>query len=84
MRLLVHTLIVTVLFTSSGCRFLRGAKPSGKDPFNDANSDNVSDEFGFVGREGRGHRPRDKESDGLTKSLSSPESRAILRNLGVD
>ena len=52
------------------------------DPTNDGSDS--ADEWDFVGSEGRGDLPRDKESDGLTKWISSPKARSIERNLGVD
>jgi hypothetical protein len=42
------------------------------------------DEWEFVGSEGRGGMQREKESDGLTKWISSPKARSIERNLGYD
>lgn len=42
------------------------------------------DEWEFVGTEGRNGMQREKESDGLTKWLSSPKARSIERNLGYD
>ena len=42
------------------------------------------DDWEFVGSEGRAEIPRQKETDGLTPILQSPEARAIERNLGYD
>jgi len=42
------------------------------------------DDYDFVGDEGRGDRPREKESDGLSKWVESPQARSINRNLGIE
>lgn len=42
------------------------------------------DDYDFVGEEGRGDRPREKESDGLSKWIESPQARSINRNLGIE
>jgi hypothetical protein len=54
------------------------------DPINDPNSKDYQDEWSTVGSEGRGDQSFDKESDALTKWISSPKARAIERNLGVE
>lgn len=42
------------------------------------------DDWKSVGEEARGEMPRQKETDGLTPLLQSPEARAIEKNLGYD
>ncbi len=42
------------------------------------------DEWSVAGSEGRGDKPIDRESDGLTKYVSSDKARRIARNLGTD
>lgn len=54
------------------------------DPNNDPNSAEYHDEWGSVGSEGRGDQAYEKESDGLTKWVSSPKARSIERNLGIE
>ncbi len=54
------------------------------DPINDPNSADYHDEWETVGSEGRGEQSYEKESDGLTKWISSPKARSIERNLGVE
>ena len=47
-------------------------------------TDQKIDEWSTVGDEGRGERPKDHESDALTRYMSSPKAQGIERNLGVD
>lgn len=42
------------------------------------------DQWSQAGKEGRGDRAKDHESDALTGLISSPKARGIERNLGVD
>lgn len=46
--------------------------------------DDYHDDYKIAGEEGRAELPREKETDGLTPWLESPEARAINKNLGID
>lgn len=84
---------VLCLFVSqSGCAMLspiqdasssmwRAFKPRGNDVR--MAGDEATGEWDFVGIEGRGDRPLDREYDGFDYLLKSPKHREIERNLGV-
>ncbi|MBI1315034.1 hypothetical protein GC176_27400 [bacterium] len=55
-------------------------KPSSSDY---DNGDQATGEWDFVGIEGRGDRPMDREYDKLDYFLKSPKHREIERNLGI-
>lgn len=91
-------LVACLLVTSPGCglfqigqditkaswRQFRPKTNDYADPINDPNSAEYHDEWESVGSEGRGDQAYEKESDGLTKWISSPKARSIERNLGVE
>ncbi|MCA9041073.1 MAG: hypothetical protein KDA65_12045 [Planctomycetaceae bacterium] len=54
-------------------------KPS---DYNDGTED-LDEDWSFVGEQGRGDMPKEKESDGLTNFLESEKARSINRNLGI-
>jgi hypothetical protein len=62
---------------------LKSVRPNAKGYADDNNEDFV-DTWSEAGEEGRGDRPLEKESDGLTPYLESPKARAINRSLGID
>ncbi len=47
-------------------------------------TDEINDQWSSVGREGRGDRPLEQESDPLKAWLMSSKARNIERNLGVE
>lgn len=91
-------LVFGVLCSASGCGLFQMGQDISKaswrqfrpktrdyaDPVNDPNSADYHDEWESVGSEGRGDQSFEKESDGLTKWISSPKARSIERNLGVE
>lgn len=95
-RLAVILLLLGSSLSCTGCALWDAGKDvtkAGADQFkfrdrdyrDDANlDDNYNDEWGGVGKEGRGHEPMEHESDGLSKWWASPKARAIERNLGFD
>lgn len=56
----------------------------GDEPQTDDDENTVEDEWGFVGQQGRGHQPREKESDPVSKWFDSPKAQQINRNLGYE
>jgi hypothetical protein len=62
----------------------RHAPDQGDEPQTDDGEKTVDDEWGFVGQQGRGNQPREKESDRLSKWIDSPKALQINRNLGVE
>jgi len=55
-------------------------KPKGNDYR--MSSDEATGEWDFVGKEGRGNRPLDKQNDPFRNLLTSPKAREIEENLG--
>lgn len=62
---------------------LKSVRPNARG-YADDNNENYVDTWSEAGQEGRGDRPLDKESDGLTPYIESPKARAINRSLGID
>ena len=88
-------LIVAIfLSTSSGCavfessqnawrQTMRMARPKPHD--GPVEMEDMEDEWGFVGEEGRADRDRERDPDRWWHNLvMSPEARNIERNLGID
>jgi hypothetical protein len=55
-------------------------------PFDEQSEpEEVEDDWGFVGEEGRAGQPRERDPDRWWQNLvMSPEARSIERNLGID
>lgn len=93
-RLILSQIVAVLLLSSTGCMMMQ----SGKDamtqsmrmfrpkPFDEVPDHNPEDdEWDFVGNEGRGDQPRERETDRWWHNLvMSPEARSIERNLGID
>jgi hypothetical protein len=92
-----HALIGLMALALSGCQLVSAGRevseagiatfrPTGggyRDDVNDPPLDSV-DQWQFVGKEARGDRPMEHESDALTNYVSSPMARAINRNMRYD
>ena len=62
---------------------LKAVRPNARG-YSDDNNEDYVDTWAEAGQEGRGDRPLEKESDGLTPYIESPKARAINRSLGID
>ncbi len=91
MRNLVCLILITLLPGLTGCAIFKpinrmssamwtAFKPSSADQ---SNGDEATGEWDFVGIEGRGDRPLDREYDKLDYWMKSPKHREIERNLGI-
>ncbi len=91
MRTIACLALVGFVFSQTGCALVepiqqasRGMWSSFKPNSNDyRDGDEATGEWDFVGIEGRGDRPLDREYDKLDYFLKSPKHREIERNLGV-
>ena len=89
-KALVRVFVVAGLLTSAtGCAFTGPThqtwslfRPDPND-YRDT-SEESNDQWAFVGIEGRGDRPLEKENDPFKPFLMSEKARSIERNLGID
>jgi hypothetical protein len=80
MRLPLYFVVIAIGWSSfSGCSTF-------KDYYNQRSNalNEYHDDYKVAGEEGRAEMVRQKETDGLTPLLQSPEARAIEKNLGID
>lgn len=86
-------LLFALAITQTGCAlvspvktFYRGMwqtfKPRGTD--NTDAGDDPDSQWDFVGVEGRGDRPMERDNDPFRNTLLSPRAQSIERNLGID
>ncbi len=91
MRTLVRLALIALLPPLTGCAVFKpmqdaskamwsAFKPSSQDY---APGDDATGEWDFVGIEGRGDKPLEREYDRLDYILKSPRHREIERNLGI-
>jgi len=94
MRPLFTLFLCAACSVCSGCMVLDAGKsitsaslkifrPRSTD-YRDTVEETYVDEWQQVGSDARGDRPRETESDGLTRLTTSAKARAIERSLGVE
>lgn len=79
MRHFIAGLVCLLAVGSSGCSLFQKVKEHQVNAMKEHH-----DDWKIVGEEGRGELPREKETDGMTPFLQSPQARAIEKNLGYD
>ncbi len=79
MRHLIALLVCSHAIGLSGCSMFQRAYNHQANAIKEHH-----DDYKIVGEEGRAEMPREKETDGLTPLLQSPQARAIEKNLGYD
>ena len=96
MRQYLGILICVGCMGQAGCALMDGTREMTKGMYNVFRpkpgnygedilpEDDHQDAWDSVGKEGRAGKARQKESDGLSKYLQSPQARDIERSVGID